>query len=131
MDYTVISFSTKMSIMTTSYIFGTVGAIHAYITRGLRSTFIEAHIPFTEPGSDAEFLGNFIVQSLIGILGYISYIPLEIFLSILEGTVTIKPKLIQNELILMIDQYKRKLISDVEVNYRMRNIVGQCLDADR
>lgn len=83
MDRTMKRFIIQMGIMCSAYCAALIGPAYGFIKHGVRSTFIEARIPFSEPKSDAEFAGNFLSQIINGSYGIIAYIRLECFLSLL------------------------------------------------
>ena len=134
MDHTMRRFIQKMLAMFVGYLFGMIGPAHAYFVDGIRSTVIEARIPFTEPKSNAEFMCNLLLQSIIGVHGGLAYIAMECFLMILENVVTITPKLIESDLVHTIQAYEKKSITELELNLRIKNIVEQSMesmDADK
>ena len=60
---------------------------YAYFNQGVRTTPIEARIPLTEPKSNAEFKCCFLLRGIDGLQGWLSYIGMDCFLSILENYV--------------------------------------------
>lgn len=83
MDSTMKQYITKMTCLYSSYLLCMIGPAYAMVKHGLRSTFVETRIPFTEPKSDAEFMVNSLLQSAIGTYGMITYLGLECFLSLI------------------------------------------------
>lgn len=131
MDRTVRRFIVQMAASLIAYTLILIGPTHAYMTYGVQSTLIESRIPFTEPKSSAEFIGNFMIQTLICSISFVQYIGVEIFLSILENVVKATPDLIKCKLDDTIEQYKEKSITELELNARIGNIVQQSKDADK
>lgn len=52
----------KMGTILTAWLSANIGPMHAYFVHGVFGTAIEAHIPFTEPKSNTEVVGNFLLQ---------------------------------------------------------------------
>lgn len=73
----------KMGALYSSYLLSLIGPTYALIRHGMRSTFVETRIPFTEPMSDAEYTVNSLLQTVIGTYGMITYLGLECFLSLI------------------------------------------------
>lgn len=88
MDSTMNRYITNMGGMYAGYCFALMGPAHAFLFRGVRSTFMETRIPFTESKSNAEFAGNFILQTIIGSHGMIAYIGFQGFITLI-GTLTL------------------------------------------
>lgn len=130
MDKTVTDFFTKMGAIFVSYLFAVIGPIQTYIMLGKKSTTTEARIPFCEPKSNAEFLGNFIFQGIIASHGLLMYIGLEVMFSIVENVVTIAPKLVENELSKVIRMIEDKSFPESELFWRMRRVVMPSQDTD-
>lgn len=155
MDKTMKGFIIKIVSIMVSYIFALIGPAYAYFINGIRTTTIEARIPFIEPNGNAEFMVNFLLQAIIGLhgipnaiefpidsnsitndlihllSGFIGYIVIECLMSILENTVTITPRLIENDLKHTIQLYEGKSITELELHMSIGNIVKQSNDADK
>lgn len=131
MDITMRRFLIKMMAILISYFFAMVGPLQAYFVHGIKTTTLEARIPFCQQKSDAEFMGNVVIQTAIAGHGLLVYIGLEIFLSLFENVVSIVPQLIESELITTVQLYEDKSISDVELYWRIKNIVMLSQDADK
>lgn len=123
-------FILKMGIILASSAIALSAAPYAYLVNGVLSTTIESRIPFTEPKSMAEFIGNFMVQCICGLHGGLNYIGFELYQSILENVVTIAPRLIKTDLVQAVESYERKQISELELRKRIGNIVKQSNDID-
>lgn len=120
----------NLSFLWWTYLIALVGPVHAYIFNDIRSTTIEARIPYTEPKSDAEFFVYLQIQSISGLHGTFAYIGVECLLSILENVVTIMPLLIIWDLVQTIQQYEDESITEQQLNLKMLNIVTMSRDAD-
>lgn len=131
MDITMKQFISKIAGIFISITFAAIGPAYAYFWHGIHSTFTEARIPFTEPKSNAEFMGNFLFQNVTSVHGAIAYVGLEVFLSILENAVTITPRLIENDLVHTIKLYEKKSTTQLQLNVKIGNIVRQSIDADK
>lgn len=130
MDTTMRSFIIKMITIYVSLSFGLFGPVYAYFTRGIKTTTTEMRIPLCEPKSNAEFMGNFVLQSMIAGSGILVYFGMETFLSLFEDVVAIAPKLVKTKLDDAIQLYEKESISDVELRSRVIQSVEMSIDAD-
>lgn len=131
MDKTMRSFIIKMANIFLSFSLAIVGPTYGYFYLGIRSTTVEVRIPFTKENSDAEFVGRFILQSIIAFHGILMYTGVEVFIALLSNVIIISPLLIKFELKQLCDGYKTKSIIDAELRYRFKNIVKQSRDIDK
>lgn len=131
MDGVMRRFIIKMVVMFSGITVAFIGPFYAYFVRGLKTTTIEAKIPFAEPGSDAEFLGNVVIQFVLAIMGAFVYFGLEVTMALFENVVTIAPDLIELEMKQLCTKYQRRLITESEMRLRFRNVVQQVLDSER
>lgn len=123
MDGTMRQFLFKMATIAGAFSIASISPYIGYLSTGTRTTTTETRIPFTEPKSNEEFIGNFIIQSIITLHGGPSYVGLECFLSLLGNVVTVVPPLIKSEFAQTIELYERKSISELELRIRIGNIV--------
>lgn len=131
MDVTMKSFLVKMTLMTLSAFVAGFGPIRAYVLYGIRTTTLEVRIPFTEPKSNAEFLGNLLLQFIVLFHGILGYVGAEVWMSLVENIVSISPALFKLEMKRLCEEYKTKATSVLELHSRFRHLVVQSLDADR
>lgn len=131
MDITMRSFIIKMMTIFMSYLLAVVGPLHAYFVHDIKTTTLEARIPFCEPKSNTEFMVNFFIQTAIAGHGIFIYVGLEIFLSLFENVVSIAPQLIKTELVNTIQLYEDKSISEMELHWSIKRIVKLSQDADK
>lgn len=130
MDLTMKRFSIKIGTIFMTYSLAIIGPIRAYLVYGIKTTTIEAHIPFCEPYSNAEFMANLLLQSVIATHGLLFIFGLENFLSIFENVVRIAPKLIaKNDLVQTIGLYEDKSIS--KLYERIKEVVKSSIDTDK
>lgn len=130
MDRTMRRFINQLLASLIAYNFILIGPLRAYFVDGIRSTLIATRIPFTEPKSNAEFFGNFSLQSIVLTHSFTQYIGVEVFLALLENAVNITPRLVVMELEHTIQLYKNKSITALELRSRIVNIVKQSNDSD-
>lgn len=131
MDVTMRSLLFKMTMMALSAVAVCLGPIQAYVLHGIKSSTWEVRIPFTEPKSDAEFLVNVLLHFNLILHGFFGYIGMEVWMSLVENTVNISPKLFKLEMERICDQWKVRAIPELEMRLRFRNLVEQSLDADK
>lgn len=88
-------------------------------------------MPFCDPKSNAEFVGNILFQTMIAAHGILMYIGMEIFLSLFQNAVTIAPHLVESDLQNVIKLYEDKSISETELYWRIGRIAKTSIDADK
>lgn len=120
-----------MGIMALSFVFYLMGVAYVNLVNGIKTTTIEVHVPFCDPGSNAEFIGNNIIQVVIGVNAFLGYIGMEIFLSLFQDIVTIAPKLVRYDLNNVIQVHGNKSISETELRWRIISIAEKSIDADK
>ena len=131
MDNTMRSFIIKMGAITVSFLFAVIGPLRAYIVYGIKTTTTDTRIPFCEPKSNAEFVVNFFIQSILASHGFFMYVGLEVLLSLFENVVNIAPQLVKNDLVNTIRLYEEKSLSEMEFRWRLKKIVLTCQDTDK
>lgn len=89
------------------------------------------HIPFAELHSDAEFVGNILIQMIVGGHGGLCYIGMEVIFSLVQNVVTIASKLVKSDIDNAIQLYEEKSISDAELYWRIGRIVKTSIDTDK
>lgn len=87
-------------------------------------------IPFVKRASNAEFVYNVILASIIGIHGFCGYIGLEVAMALFSDVVTIVPKLIELEFNRLDSQMKAQQLSNCHLCHTINNIIKQALDSD-
>lgn len=130
-DATVRSFWIKMALMLLALQGSMVGPCYAYIMHGTKTTMTNVQIPFIEQNSNAEFMGNLILSSIIGIHGFSGYIGLEVAMALFSDVVTIIPKLIKLEFERVDERIEKGRISVLHLNSIFSNIVKQATDSDK
>lgn len=130
MDDTMRSYVQKMLIIFLAIEFCLSGPSNSYFVDGIKTTALEARVPFTEKGSDEEWLINLIVMTVIGGSELPQYIGIEIVMSLFGNIVTLTPKLVKHELRQFSYEYKMKSISKLELLLRFNNVAQQSLDID-
>lgn len=106
------------------------GPVYAYIVDGTLTSTTDLRIPFTETGSNVEFMINMFFQFNIYIHGGSMYIGVEVLVSIIEDIAALQPNLVQFELNNLIEEQKLKKLSEHHVCVHFKNIVKQVLDTE-
>lgn len=89
MDATMRRFMFKMVTMVSSVLISLIWPTYAYFAHDIRSTWTSLRIPFTAPNSDAEFLVNVILQTVILGHGAMAYYTLEVTTTCNSHTTTV------------------------------------------
>lgn len=129
-DATVRRFFIKMLTILASFWLAMIGPIHAYISQGIKTTTTNVRIPFTDVNSDAEFIGNIILQSVIGFHGVFGYIMIEVAMSMFDDVITITPKLIKFKL-KRLDEAVKMRQNDLQICLLVKDIIKQSMDYDK
>lgn len=131
MDETMRRFLFKMFTMIASVLISLIWPTYAYIAHGIRTTSTSLRIPFTAPNSDAEFIVNVILQTVILGHGAVAYYTIEVTTTVVENAVTVLPRLSTNDLAHTIRQYKDQTISGWEFRCKMNNFLKSACDLDK
>lgn len=131
MDATMRAYLIKMAELLGSFSFGLFGPVHVYFVYGTKTTLTNVRIPFCEPNSHAEFLGNLLCQTVIATHGMLNYIKMETYHTLFENIVIIAPKLVKSDLDHVIQLYGTKSISQAEFRWKINKIVMQSSVSDR
>lgn len=129
-DATVRSFCIKMALMLLALHGSMVGPCYAYIVHGTKTTMTNVQIPFIKRNSNAEFMANLMLASVIGIHGFSGYIGLEVAMALFSDVVAIIPKLIKLEFERVDDRIEKGRISMLHLHSIFSNIVKQATDSD-
>lgn len=129
-DGTIRSFFIKIGLMLLSMNGSMIGPIYGYIVHGTKTTMTNVLIPFVDRESNAEFIHNVILASIIGIHGFCGYIGLEIAMALFTDVVTIVPKLIEHQFNRLDSQMERRELSNRHLRHTINNIIKQALDSD-
>lgn len=108
-----------------------VGPIYGYVIHGTKTTMTNVLIPCVERDSNAEFMYNVILASIIGIHGFCGYIGLEVAMALFTDVVTIVPKLIELEFNRMDTHMEKRNFSAWRLKHTISNIIRQALDSDK
>lgn len=119
-----------MALMMISLQGSMIGPCYAYVVHGTKTTMTNVQIPFIEQYSNAEFIINLMLASLIGIHGFIGYIGLEVTMALFSDVVTIAPKLIKLEFQRLDEKIEKQNITQIELHHTFVNVVKQALDSD-
>lgn len=90
-DVSVKTFLIKLLLMSLGGFAAISGPAHVYITNGIKTTTTDLRIPFTEAGSNVEFIANLIFQFNICIHGWFVYVGIEVLVSVIENLITLTP----------------------------------------
>lgn len=108
MDKSMKYFLTKMMMMTFGFTAAVIGPTYSFIFNGIRTTTLDAAVPFTEEKSLVEFSVNSMIQLSNATHGALIYLGMEATMKLFSNIITISPRLIEYKL--------RKLISDYAEN---------------
>lgn len=131
MDKTMRRYLFKMVFMLLSAVISFIGPTYAYFAHGTRTTWTSQRIPFTVPGSNAEFTINAVFQTIIFLHGTMGYYTIEIITTLVENVVTVTPQLCSADLAHTIRQYKNQTISEWEFRCKKNNFLKSACDLDK
>lgn len=81
-----------------SFAAGVTGPVYALLFYGINTTTIEVKFPYIKEKSDAEFIGNVLLQSVIAGHGIIGYIGIEVAMNLFSDIIIISPEIVAYEL---------------------------------
>lgn len=131
MDNTMKKFLIKIGFIYTSMVCSFIGPSHAYLVHGIRTTWTEERIPFTTPNSDAEFMINVLLQTIIFMHAIWAYFALEVASTIFSNVVAVTPQLSKTDLEFAIQLFKNKSITELKLRYRLKNFMKSTCDTDK
>lgn len=130
LDAMMRGFLIKMLLMFLSYLAAVVGPIYVYFVYGIKTTTINARVPFVDENSTAEFMVNLVLMSCFAVHGGLWYISVEVYMALFSNVVTLTPDLVRSELNHLAEEWQKRTISRLELTIRIKNAVKQSLDAD-
>lgn len=101
------SFIVKMAMIFSSAVTALIWPTYQFVSQGIKTTATQVKFPFIDENSDAEFIGNFIFQSVIMIHGFIGYIGLEVGMNICTDLISVTQNLLEYR-IKMLDVQREK-----------------------
>lgn len=108
-----------------------IGATHAFLFKGIKTTVIDVRIPFTEEKSYEEFFGNIFIHLWMGIYGTTALLAMEIAMEIIVGVIIMAPKLVELEFQKLDKKIKMKQFNEqLQMRLTFRNIIQQIMDID-
>lgn len=129
-DKTVKSFNIKMVMMFIALQGAILRPAYAYFLYGTKTTMTNTKVPFTEKESNAEFIINFVLTSVIGVHGFIGYVGLEVAMALFSVVATIVPQIVDLEFRKLNEKLLNQSITKHQLCIYFRNIVRQSLDSD-
>ncbi|XP_031619257.1 uncharacterized protein LOC116338265 [Contarinia nasturtii] len=120
----------RISLVFLSFAFIELSLIYKYITDGTKSTMTQLRIPFTEENSNAEYIGNTLIQTSIGFHGFPGFIIMEIALEAFLGCIMIAPKLIEHEFEKMNDIIEKQKYNKLQVIGAFKYTMSLSMDAE-
>lgn len=130
-DITIKRFAIKFLTIAFGGCAAVSGPVYVYITDGIKTSITDLRIPFTEEGSNAEFVVNLIYQFNIFSHGILLYTGLEVMISIFENVIILSPQLIKHELKKLNAKQNSKEFTDQQVHDCFKNIVKRTIDVQR
>lgn len=129
MDISMKKFLIKMTLIFIGYYAAVSGPVYAYITQGIKTTTID--LAFTRDGSNAEYVFNNILQTIVAMHGGLAYLGIEVMVSILQNVITISPKLFAYKLKKLTTDYAEKRISEQQLRVAFKDLEKQSIDTDK
>lgn len=130
MDKSIKQFLIKISMIFTGYTAAVMGPIYAFMVYGIRTTTIEAVVPFTEEKSWGEFTVNSILQMVNATHGGFIYLGIEVVMDIFSNIITILPHLTKLKLKKIMLDYTENRMTPSQLRFAVKDVVKQCNDAN-
>lgn len=114
------SFVIKMAMIFTSAFTALIWPTYQFLSQGIKTTATEMKFPFISENSDAQFIGNFVFQSIVLGHGLIAYIGLEVGMNICTDLISVTQNLLEYRLKMMDKdiQGKKKSLCDSQSLFR-------------
>lgn len=130
-DGTVRSFFIKMGMLYFFLLASQSGPLYEYIKYGTRTTLTELKVPYQAEKSDNEYMGNVVLQGIIGSFGGLAYVAIEVAMTLADDVASILPKIVKYELEKFRDMLKNVKLSKAKKDSTFKVIVKHALVADR
>lgn len=130
MDFSMRNFLMRMIIIALSIVAMNIGATHAFLFKGIKTTVIDVKIPYTEEESYEEFFGNIVIHMWMGIYGGLSLLALEVGMEVFIGIVAIAPKLVASEFRKLEKEIANNRLNKLQAKLTFQNIIQQIMDID-
>lgn len=101
------------------------------LSRGKKSTLIEAKLPFIDTDSNAEFRANFMLECLFDVYGIFTHILIEICVTTFNDIVLGSKKLLEHRLQKLQAKHIRKTFKNTKIFTEFKIIVDHILDYDK
>lgn len=108
-----------------------IGPTYVYFAYGIKTTITDVLILFTEENSEAEFLGNTLLQTIVAGHGVFRYFANEVAMTIYGDVVQISPKIMELELKRLDKNIEKKRINQIKMRRTIINIIKQALDVEK
>lgn len=130
-DGTMKHFICKISIILSSMTVALIWPTYQVFSHGIRTTALQVKLPFIEEKSNAEFLGDFILQCIILGHGLLGYVGLEVGIETPTDFILISQKLLEYRLKKMDDQQEIEPLTHSQLFSVLRNVVQRIHDYDK
>lgn len=117
------NFIFKMAIISSSAVTGIIWPTYQFVSQGIRTTATEVKFPFIDENSDAEFIGNLLLESVIAVHGLAGYVGLEVGMDICTNLVSVSQKLLEYRLLILDEQHEK--ISSTHPQKLFKNVIQQ------
>lgn len=131
LDETLKEFLMKIAILFASVVAAVSMPTYKFISKGTKTTALQAQVPFTDENSDAEFTCNFILQFVIAVHGGLGYIGLEVGTTMCSDFISVSRKLLAYKLKRLDTLYKNGDLNESQMILEVRNIVQHIRDYDK
>lgn len=119
-----------MMMILLSYATAEMGSGYELFFHGFKTTTTELSFPFIEEKSNAEFTANFVVQCVVGGLGFTAYVGIEVAMSIFDDFATISPKLVKSELGKLSDMIENMHLTRLQIQTSLKDAIKLSLRSD-
>lgn len=129
-DETIKSISFKGLVMVLSFFVASAWPMYLFFTYGIKSTMIQAKIPFANENSNVEFLGNFSLECMLCSYGILAYIGLEIAVAICTDYLSVSRSFLEHRLYKLLNQHQKHLLKEPNLFESIKNIVHYIQEFD-
>lgn len=131
MDKAMKRFCTNLSLVLLSFVVSLCGPLYAYINDGTRSTLFGCRVPFTEKGSNSEFMVLVILQGIAGYVGLTANTGLETAYCLHVSSVWTSTKLIKSNINNLSRGLEANTLTNAEIRYKLSRIFDKINHSDK
>lgn len=113
-DASIKNFIFKMVMIFSSMVTALIWPSYKFVSQGIKTTATQVKFPFLDESSNYEFVGNFLLQSVIMGHGFIGYFAMKVAMDICTDFISASQKLLQYRLKMLDIQREKEPLKSLQ-----------------